>query len=64
MNRLKSSYIKRAVVYPLLVLATLIIIATIVVPKFIESLPVATDKVHAVTPVSYTHMTLPTILLV
>lgn len=49
MNRLKSSYIKRAVVYPLLVLATLIIIATIVVPKFIESLPVATDKVHAVT---------------
>lgn len=49
MNRLKSSYIMRAVVYPLLVLAVLIITATIVVPKFIDSLPVATDKVHAVT---------------
>lgn len=49
MNRLKSSYIMRAVVYPLLVLAVLIITATFVVPKFIESLPVATDKVHAVT---------------
>lgn len=49
MNRLKSSYIMRAVVYPLLVLAVLIIIATIIVPKFIESLPVATDKVQAVT---------------
>lgn len=49
MNRLKSSYIKRAVIYPLFVLAGLIIIATIVVPKFIASLPVATDKVHAVT---------------
>lgn len=49
MNRLKSSYIMRAVVYPLLVLAVLIITATFVVPKFIDSLPVATDKVHAVT---------------
>ncbi|WP_297131344.1 sortase domain-bontaining protein [uncultured Eubacterium sp.] len=49
MNKLKSSYIKRAVVYPLFVLAGLIITATIVVPKFIASLPVATDKVHAVT---------------
>lgn len=49
MNRLKSSYIMRAVVYPLLVLAILIITATFVVPKFIDSLPVATDKVHAVT---------------
>ncbi len=49
MNRLKSSYIMRAVVYPLLVLAVLIITATIIVPKFIESLPVATDKVQAVT---------------
>lgn len=49
MNRLKSSYIKKAVVYPLFVLAGLIIIATIVVPKFIASLPVATDKIHAVT---------------
>jgi LPXTG-site transpeptidase (sortase) family protein len=49
MNRLKSSYIMRAVVYPLLVLAVLIITATIVVPKFIESLPVGTDKTHAVT---------------
>ena len=39
----------RAVVYPLLVLAVLIITATFVVPKFIDSLPVATDKVHAVT---------------
>ena len=48
MNRLKSSYIMRAVVYPLLVLAVLIITATFVVPKFIDSLPVATDKVHAV----------------
>lgn len=48
MNRLKSSYIMRAVVYPLLVLAVLIITATFVVPKFIESLPVATDKIHAV----------------
>ena len=49
MNRFKSSYIMRAVVYPLLVLAVLIITATFVVPKFIDSLPVATDKVHAVT---------------
>ncbi len=49
MNRLKSSYIMRAVVYPLLILAVLIIIATVAVPKFIESLPVSTDKVHAVT---------------
>lgn len=49
MNRLKSSYIMRAVVYPLLVLAVLIVTATFVVPKFIDSLPVATDKVHAVT---------------
>lgn len=49
MNRLKSSYIMRAVVYPLLVLAVLIITATFVVPKFIDSLPVATDKVHTVT---------------
>ncbi|MDO4363898.1 MAG: sortase [Clostridia bacterium] len=49
MNRLKSSYIMRAVVYPLLILAVLIITATFVVPKFIDSLPVATDKVHAVT---------------
>lgn len=49
MNRLKSSYIMRAVVFPLLVLAVLIITATFVVPKFIDSLPVATDKVHAVT---------------
>lgn len=49
MNRLKSSYIMRAVVYPLLVLAVLIITATFLVPKFIDSLPVATDKVHAVT---------------
>lgn len=49
MNRLKSSYIMRAVVYPLLVLAVLIITATFVVPKFIDSLSVATDKVHAVT---------------
>lgn len=49
MNRLKSSYIMRAVVYLLLVLAVLIITATFVVPKFIDSLPVATDKVHAVT---------------
>ena len=49
MNRLKSSYIMRAVVYPRLVLAVLIITATFVVPKFIDSLPVATDKVHAVT---------------
>ena len=49
MNRLKASYIMRAVVYPLLVLAVLIITATILVPNFIESLPVATDKVHAVT---------------
>ncbi|MDO4363482.1 MAG: sortase [Clostridia bacterium] len=49
MNNLKSSYIKRAVIYPLLVLAVLIITATVVVPKFIDSLPVSTDKVHAVT---------------
>lgn len=49
MNRLKASYIMRAVVYPLLILAILIIIATFAVPKLIESLPVATDKVHAVT---------------
>lgn len=49
MNDLKFSYIKRAVIYPLLVLAVLIITATVVVPKFIDSLPVATDKVHAVT---------------
>lgn len=49
MNRLKSSYIMRAIVYPFLILAILIITATLTVPKFIASLPVATDKVHAVT---------------
>lgn len=49
MNKLKSEYIKKAVIIPLLVLAVLIIAATFIVPKFIDSLPVGTDKVHAVT---------------
>lgn len=49
MNKLKSEYIKKAVIIPLLVLAVLILAATFIVPKFIDSLPVGTDKVHAVT---------------
>lgn len=49
MNKLKSEYIKKAVIIPLLVLAVLILAATFIVPKFIDSLPVGTDRVHAVT---------------
>lgn len=49
MNKLKRSYIKRALVIPLLILAVLIVAATIAVPKIIASMPVSTDKTHAVT---------------
>ena len=49
MNKLKRSYIKRALVIPLLISAVLIVAATIAVPKIIASMPVSTDKTHAVT---------------
>lgn len=48
MNDLKSSYIKKAVVFPLVTVAVLIVIAALAVPKIIASLPVATDKTQAV----------------
>ena len=40
MNDLKSSYIKKAVVFPLVTVAVLIVIAALAVPKIIASLPV------------------------
>ena len=43
MNDLKSSYIKKAVVFPLVTVAVLIVIAALAVPKIIASLPVETD---------------------
>ncbi|WP_177916915.1 sortase domain-bontaining protein [uncultured Eubacterium sp.] len=48
MNDLKSSYIKKTVIFPLVTVAILIVVAALSVPKIIASLPVATDKTQAV----------------
>lgn len=48
MNRLKSNYFKKAVIFPLITVAILIVIASVLVPKIISSLPVSTDKTEAV----------------
>lgn len=48
MNRLKSAYLKKALFFPLVVIAILIILSAVFVPTIISRLPVATDKTEAV----------------
>lgn len=48
MESLKSKYIKKAVIFPLITIAVLIVLAAVFVPKIISALPVSTDKTHAV----------------
>lgn len=48
MNRLKSDYIRKAVIFPLITVAVLIVLAAVFVPKIIAILPVSTDKTQAV----------------
>lgn len=49
MHKIKSSYIKKAIIFPVAVVAVLIIIALIAVPKIIARIPTATDATRAVT---------------
>ena len=48
MNDLKNGYIKKALIFPLVVVAILVIVAAISVPSIIRRLPVSTDRVQAV----------------
>lgn len=48
MHDLKMGYIKKALIFPLVVVAVLVIVAAISVPSIIRSLPVATDRTQAV----------------
>lgn len=48
MNKLKSAYLRKALFFPLIVIAILIILAALFVPTIIQRLPVATDKTEAV----------------
>lgn len=48
MNKLKSAYLKKALFFPLVVIAILTIIAALFVPTIIANLPVATDQTQAV----------------
>ena len=48
MHDLKSGYIKKSLIFPLVVVAILVIIAALTVPGIISRLPVATDKTQAV----------------
>ena len=48
MDDLKNGYIKKALIFPLVVVAILVIIAALSVPGIIRGLPVSTDRVQAV----------------
>lgn len=48
MNKLKSTYLKKALFFPLVIVAIIIILSAVFVPTIIENLPVATDKTEAV----------------
>lgn len=48
MNGLKSSYIRKAIIFPTVVVIILIILATIFVPPFIARIPTATDATRGV----------------
>lgn len=48
MDNLKSAYLKKALFFPLVVIAVLLILAAVFVPTIISRIPVATDKTEAV----------------
>lgn len=48
MKGLKSSYIRKAIVFPIVVVIILIVIATLIVPSIITRIPTATDATKGV----------------
>jgi flagellar basal body-associated protein FliL len=49
MTKLKKSYISKAIIFPIIVVAILVIIAVFTVPKIIQMIPTGTDSTNAVT---------------
>lgn len=48
MNKLKSTYLKKALFFPIVVIAILILLAGLFVPTIISRIPVATDRTEAI----------------
>lgn len=49
MDKLKSSYIKKGIIFPLVTIIVLIILSVIFVPKIINMIPTGTDATQAIT---------------
>lgn len=48
MQSLKTAYIKKALIFPLVVVAVLIVVAALTVPSIVQRLPVSTDRTQGV----------------